>query len=339
MLSQSTNTPVRNSTGKEQFIDFSGQSSTHLEGRLFYDTEDHSLAYYNENANITANICREELVRVHNGTGADIADGTMVYINATPTLGWPGVSLAKADTFLTAHSTLGMTTCPIPNGQYGYVCTSGVVHGLDTHTFADGSSVYLSETTAGAITATPPLQPNYVVEIGTVVYSASVDGRIYIKIDKKPWYPTIELRDTSASIVLPTTPTLFKPSSMTTVRTDGFTYDTANGVIHINTSSSYAISHLFNAEPSAANKNIYFYAEESYDGGSTWTISRYSARQLQLPNAQPTQVVIPAARYYPVNTALRYYIWGDATVTLKSIDLPGTTAGTVTLAAYRCMMA
>lgn len=103
-------------------------------------------------------------------------------------------------------------------------------------------------------------------------------------------------------------------------------------------SSSYGISILFNALPSASNKSLYFFAEEKKAGGS-WQIVKYSARKLELINAQETQLTITSARYYAVGTKIRFNIYGDATVTLKTTDLPGTIPGTVTLPAFRVLFA
>lgn len=308
---------------------------SHREGRLFYDKATYSLAYYNENSQVTVNLGREQLVRVYNNTGSTIANGKVVYINGASS-GWPTVTLAQADTEVASQSALGVVTADLPNGQYGYVCTSGIVNDLDTSAYSAGTRLYLSATVAGGWTSTPPLQPNYVVEVATVVESNATTGRVFVHIDKRDWFPYCEIRDTSASITLPTTPTVFKPS--TTVVADGFSYDNTTGILTINDSSAYSVAIQFNAQPSASNKNIYFYAESSDDGGSTWTITRYSGRQLELVNSVETQVQVNATRYYSTGTKLRFYIWGDATVTLKTSDLTGTTPGTVTKPAYRFLM-
>ena len=306
------------------------------EGRLYYDYSDHSLAYYNDDGGVNVNIGREQLVRIYNSTGSTLLNGQLTYISGA-TSGWPTVTLAKADTKIASQATLGMITADIAAGQYGYVCVSGIVNDLNTSAYAPGTRLYLSATTAGAVTSTPPLQPNYVVEVATVVDQNATTGRLFIHIDKQAWFPYVEIRDTSATITLPTTPTVFKPS--TTVVNDGFAYDNTTGILTINESGSYAISIQFNAKPSASNKNIYFYAEDSTDGGTTWNITRYSGRQLELVNAVETQVNINSARYYATGTKLRFNIWGDATVTLYTTDLPGTTPGTVTKPAYRFLMA
>lgn len=306
------------------------------EGRVFYDKSTYSLAYYNENPDVTVNIGREQLVRVYNNTGSALLNGKMVYINGASN-NWPTITLAKADTKIDSQSTLGMVTADLPNGQYGYVCTSGIVNGLNTSSYAPGTELYLSATSAGDWTSIAPLQPNYVVGIATVVTQDASIGRVLVHVDKRDWFPNVEIRDTSASITLPTTPTVFKPA--TVASNNGFSYDSSTGVLTVNESGSYSVMIQFNAQPSASNKNIYFYAEDSTDGGSTWTITRYSGRQLELINAVETQVQINAARYYATGTKLRFYIWGDSTVTLKTTDLPGTTAGTVTKPAYRFLMA
>lgn len=323
---------------RTDYVEF-GKRQDHpawVEGRLYYDYTDHSLAYYNDASDVNVNIGREQLVRVYNTTGSALLNGQLVYISGATT-GWPTVTLAQANTKAGSQSTLGMITADIPNGQYGYVCVSGIVNGLNTSAYAPGTRLYLSAGTAGAWTSTPPLQPNYVVEIATVVEQDATIGRLFIHIDKQAWFPNIEIRDTSASIVLPTTPTVFKPA--TVANNDGFTYDATTGILTINESGSYAISIQFNAKPSASNKNIYFYAEDSSDGGTTWNITRYSGRQLELINGVETQVNVNSARYYATGTKLRFYIWGDATVTLYTTDLPGTTPGTVTKPAYRFLMA
>lgn len=311
-----------------------GAKPAYKPGRLFYDSESRALAYYSETAGVTLDIGKEMIVTVVNATGSPLTDGELVYISGESG-GWPTVARAQADTAAASQSIIGMVTAPIAIGGIGDVCVSGIVHDLDTSAYAPGTALYLSATTPGGFTSTPPLQPNYVVEVATVVTQSAAAGKVYVHIDKKAWFPSIEIRDTSTSVALPTTPTVFL--APTVAHQNGFTYDSATGILTVTQSASYSISITFNAEPSASNKNIYFYAEE--DSGSGWAPVRYSARTLHLPNATETQVLISAARYYVVGTKIRFYIWGDSTVTLRTTDLPGTTPGTVTLPAYRFLMA
>lgn len=315
-------------------FDISGANPAHSEGLLFYDYEDHSLSYYNESDGITVNLGREELLRVYNNTGSTIANGKLVYVNGAASA-WPTVKLAQANTEIDSQSTIGMATETIASGEFGYICVNGIVHDLNTTGYTAGQVIYLSATSAGDFTATAPLQPNYVVRIGIVVESNATAGQVHIHVEKNAWYPSLELLDDTATVTLPTTPTVFKIP--TTTYNDGFTYAPSTGVITFNTTGTYTLSLLLNCEPSAANKNVYFYAE--LDTGSGWSIRRYSARQLKLVNAAQTQMLIASSNYFATGTKLRIYLWGDATVYLKTTDLPGTTAGTVTIPAVRLLWA
>ena len=306
------------------------------EGTLFYDNTAKALSYYNDVNGVTVNLGQEELIRVFNNTGATILNGQLCYISGAADE-FPEVTLAKADTAATSASTIGMCTADIADQEYGYITTSGLVHDVDTSTFTAGQTLYLSDSVAGGYTNVAPLQPSYAIVIGYVTSIDAAAGAIYVHIDRLPWYPNGEIRLTAASTALPTTPTVFTAPSVVTQQ--GISYDNATGVLTINTSGSFSLSHTFNCSPSAANKKVYFYVEESTDGGSTWNIARYSARQLELVNGTETQLIIVGSRYYAMGTKIRYYLWGDSTVTLKTTNLPGTTPGTVTLPAYRLTLA
>ena len=140
-----------------------------------------------------------------------------------------------------------------------------------------------------------------------------------------------DVMTTTSGIDLPTTPTIIKPA--TTVSSGGITYDSATGEYTMVNGGTYSLNISLNATPSASNKVIYFYAEE--DTGSGWQIKRYSARQRRLNVSLEEQTVFSASIYFNPGTKTRHYIWADATVTLNSVDLPGTTPGTVTVPALR----
>lgn len=140
-----------------------------------------------------------------------------------------------------------------------------------------------------------------------------------------------DVQTTTSGIALPTTPTIIKP--VTTVTSNGITYDSSTGIYTMVNGGTYSLNITLNATPSASNKVIYFYAEE--DTGSGWQIKRYSARQRRLTVSLEEQTVFSASIYFNPGTKTRHYIWADATVTLNSVDLPGTIAGTVTVPALR----
>lgn len=121
------------------------------------------------------------LAPVRNQTGATLAKGTIVYIS-----GAAGnkalVSKAQADSEIHSSTTFGMVTADINNNQNGYVTISGIVSGLNTLAFADGTTLYLSPTTPGGYTATKPSAPSHIVYVGTVTYSHATQGAIQTRI-------------------------------------------------------------------------------------------------------------------------------------------------------------
>lgn len=58
------------------------------------------------------------------------------------------------------------------------VLTSGLLTGLNTSAIAEGTRVFLSETTAGTLTTTPPLAPNFTQRVGWVLRQHATQGEI-----------------------------------------------------------------------------------------------------------------------------------------------------------------
>lgn len=145
---------------------------------------------------------------------------------------------------------------------------------------------------------------------------------------------SLELLQTAASTTLPTTPTVL--TFPTTNFISGFSYDSGTGIITINNSDTYTFTLLLNAVPSASNKNIYFYVE--VDTGSGFAKRQYSGRQQQLVNSSTSQILIASSNYFAAGSKIKPYLWADATVTLQTNDLPGT-SGTVSVPAARLLWA
>lgn len=99
------------------------------------------------------------------------------------------VDLARANNDLNSADTLGIVTETIAANQEGFIITVGQLEGINTtgslqsETWADGDVLYLSPTTAGAITNIKPNGSNgHIVVLGYVEYAHSVNGKIYVKI-------------------------------------------------------------------------------------------------------------------------------------------------------------
>jgi hypothetical protein len=164
-------------------IDFAtGATVTSAVGRLYYNDAEGGLEYGMKGGNVTLQIGQEMVQRVTNNTGSALSDGQVAYVTGAAGNRMT-VALAKADAEITSAATIGLVTEPIANSQSGFMTTEGLVHGLDTSAFAEGAALYLSPTTAGALTATKPSAPNHMVVIGFCVRSHATQGIIYVKVN------------------------------------------------------------------------------------------------------------------------------------------------------------
>lgn len=147
-------------------------------GRLWYDTNQKSFAYYNDVTNNVVHIGQETQLKVYNNTGSTITRGTPVYISSTSSgFNYPLVALAKADNQVTG-SAIGLVNQDIPTATAGYVTTAGLITG-NTGSFAVGDTLYVSPYSAGQLMNTVP-PTGYAIKIGIVAYSNTPNGTIYV---------------------------------------------------------------------------------------------------------------------------------------------------------------
>ena len=132
---------------------------------------------------------------VYNETGATLTKGTIVYINGSHG-NLPTVTKAQANSESTSARTFGFIQSNITNMNNGYVVVIGKLDGLNTNTFTDGQTLYLSPTVAGGYTATEPAAPQHIVYVGTIVRSHPTAGIIEVRIQNG--YELGEIHDVSA---------------------------------------------------------------------------------------------------------------------------------------------
>ena len=151
---------------------------TYVQGDVWYDSSADALAYYNGTTNNVLHIGQELQQQVRNSTGSTITKGSVVYISgSTGQIG--NIILAQANAYSTSQ-VIGVANQDIPNNTNGYVVTQGLVQNINTSTFTAGNPIYLSATTAGALTQTEPSTPNYSVHMGVCLYSNTNNGKIWI---------------------------------------------------------------------------------------------------------------------------------------------------------------
>tara|TARA_R110000868_G_scaffold114172_2_gene306137 strand:+ start:1620 stop:3428 length:1809 start_codon:yes stop_codon:yes gene_type:complete len=162
------------------YITFAATAApTYSSGRLWYDSTQNALSYYNDITNNTIHIGQETQLKVRNTTGSTIAKGAPVYIiSSSSGLDHPLVALAQADTATKANC-IGLANLAIANNSDGYVVINGLLNGASTGTFAVGDVLYLSPYSAGQLMNTVP-PTGYAVRIGVVSYSNTPNGTIYV---------------------------------------------------------------------------------------------------------------------------------------------------------------
>jgi hypothetical protein len=152
----------------------------YLNGRLWYDNTQSTLAYYNDIANNLVHVGQEVQLKVLNNTGSTIPIGSPVYVTSTSSGQiYPNVALAKADVQATS-AVIGLTTQAIVNGAAGYVTTVGILQPCNTGTFTAGQVLYLSPYSAGQLMNTIP-PTGYAVRVGIVAYANTPNGSIYVR--------------------------------------------------------------------------------------------------------------------------------------------------------------
>jgi len=173
--------------------------------------------------NVTLQVGQEQILRVVNKTGSDLLESqySAVRIRLAAEGGSQGqrlaVVLAQGNNDASSADTIGIVTETITNNQEGFICTSGIIRNINTtgslqgETWADGDIIYLSPTTAGAITIVKPTAPQHSVILGYVIYAHNINGKIFVKCDNG--YELGELHD----VYVPT------PSN-----NDGIFWNTAN---------------------------------------------------------------------------------------------------------------
>jgi hypothetical protein len=112
------------------------------------------------------------------------------------------VDYALADSDANSADTIGVVYENIDNNQEGRIITIGEITGINTtgnlqgETWADGDSLFLSDTIDGGITNVRPTAPNHGVRLGYVVNVNANNGKIYVKIDNG--YELSEIHDVYA---------------------------------------------------------------------------------------------------------------------------------------------
>jgi hypothetical protein len=150
-------------------------------GQLAWNDVDGTLDLGLKGGNVTLQVGQEQVTHVYNNTDNDFSDLQVLRITGSQGQRLTG-ALAQGNNEINSSTTYAVVTEAIPKNAVGFATTSGLVRNVDTSAFPEGSALYLSPTTAGAITSTKPQAPNHAVMVGWCVRSHHVQGSIYVHV-------------------------------------------------------------------------------------------------------------------------------------------------------------
>jgi len=149
-------------------------------GEVEYNDTQGSLIQGLKGGNVTNVIGQQLHQRVNNRTGATLNKGDVVYLSGSQ---GNRITVAKAiaTSDPTSANTFGIVAESIADNQSGYIITEGLITNINTSALTADSAVYLSGTTAGALTSTKPQAPIHGVYIGVCVKSNAGSGEVVEK--------------------------------------------------------------------------------------------------------------------------------------------------------------
>ena len=158
------------------FLTYATQTADRA-GRLVWDADDHTLSLGLEGGS-ALQLGQEELIYAVNLTGSPITNGQVVYVS-----GSQGnrvvVSLAQAITTPSNQVALAVATQTIADNQTGYFTRFGLVRGIDTSAWAEGTILYVG-TTAGSMVGAAPAKTYSQLAVGVVTRQHATVGMILV---------------------------------------------------------------------------------------------------------------------------------------------------------------
>lgn len=168
---------------------------------LSYDEITNKFTFVSPTAgSFTPTDVKQVFAEVKNAESFPITIGQPVYLFAA-TGNRASVKLANNTGDPTSAKTLGLVySASISPGGTGLVITQGVVTGVDTQAYSEGTTLYLGNT-AGSLTAVKPYAPEHLVYIGVVERANQGQGQIYVR--PQNGYELNEIHDVSINHTVP----------------------------------------------------------------------------------------------------------------------------------------
>ena len=235
-------------------------------GELSYNSAEDTLNLTHLNG-VMQQIGFETFMRVRNGTGATIPNGTVVSFSGVN--GEIDAAPYIADGTIPELFFVGVTTFEMIDGATGPITVYGKVRALDTtgtpvsEVWAEGDILYASPSTAGAFTKVRPTAPNVVIPVAAVLKVGTTDGEILVRpvipigLDYGSFDATVD--QTLAAINTATAITLDS-----TLSSNGISRGTPTSRLVVEQAGFYNVAaSLQLTSNSSSAKNVYFWLRKS----------------------------------------------------------------------------
>jgi len=185
------------SHGYVNYIDFNrtppADATVYNPGRIRYSANTGDLLYDVDVSPFNINLGQQTVLKVKNGGGTTLNKGQVVRIGGAVGNN-PLAVTASWGNDATSADTLGLVMGTIAVNEFGYVILEGVLSGVNTNGYSEGSMFYLSS--SGNYTNTKPPTPYHEVRLGQVLRANTANGSVFVKIQNG--YELDELHDVTA---------------------------------------------------------------------------------------------------------------------------------------------
>ncbi len=147
---------------------------------------------------VAASSASSLITKADNKTGSTISKMSVVYINGGHG-NRPTIQKSIASTESGSSKTYGITASDINDNETGDIVVFGALIDVNTNQFgaSEGSTLYLSPSISGGITAVKPLAPNHMVGVGKIVRNHNTQGIIEVSIQNG--FELYELHDVAVT--------------------------------------------------------------------------------------------------------------------------------------------
>ena len=239
-------------------------------GSINYDPVKGTMNVRNSFVSSSLQVGQEMYIFCKNTTGSTIVEGDVVNISGyDATSDAFLITKALADTIENTE-VIGVVTTNMINNATGLVTTFGRVNDLDTSSFSEGDTVYLSSSTSGDFTATKPA--SIPIQVGYIGKVNATTG--FIQVDIRSLPPSIRgtfshdadqtyTLNVSKAINFNTNDILEGITHSTSVDNEEITFD-SGGIYQISVEPQYS-------RTSGGGTNaINMYVQKSTDGGTNF---------------------------------------------------------------------